>query len=503
MPYVIVNNEDQNLELQWKDDKTALQYDTNELRAVYQCINISGSNHSEFNEYELLNRSSQIGIIDCNVDLSQINSDILYLYLNNCICHNYFNSNIQIDELILMNSQLKVEQLSQLKLKQLSVEQKQSTTFDYWNCGQLQCRLKHLYLSEIKINLSDLSGYWNSVIFDLCEIIDKKINQQFHVNILEYNIVSHEEMHVLKYLICDKICVYAKSEDSSVNWKFQEDSSIKITYIILENFICDITDIPTNCKNFDFINCNFIGTPINILVNVQQVKIFISELSALENLHKLSNIKPIIFRVQLQDIRIQTLNLDKCYPTVLQLTDCSIDIAQLHGKWQRLIFENMMLTRTKADCKIIATDININVLRINEDSCQHLNNFEAELVVLRQVEVESLPYAKKLIIINTKLNILHQNNTVEKLLVKNCTFKQFSLKIMKKVLSVQFPQSKLQFLFNKFIQQKNKQMKMNRKNLHRIQNETWKLNRKTTIVNELKANIKIAIEKIQFARSME
>ncbi|CAL6008646.1 Hypothetical_protein [Hexamita inflata] len=179
MPYVIVDNVDENLELQWKDDKTALQYDTNELRAVYQCINISGSNHSEFNEYELLNRSSQIGIIDCNVDFSQIKTDILYLYLNNCICHNNFNSNIQVDELILMNSQLKVEQLSQLKLKQLSVEQRQNTTFDYWNCGQLSCKLKHLVLSEVQIDLSDLSGYWNSAFIDLCDIIGHQINENF------------------------------------------------------------------------------------------------------------------------------------------------------------------------------------------------------------------------------------------------------------------------------------------------------------------------------------
>ncbi|CAL6093157.1 Hypothetical_protein [Hexamita inflata] len=503
MPYVIVDNEDENLELQWKDDETAIKYNTNDLKAVYQCINVNGSNHSEFNEYQLLTRSSKIGIIDCDVDLSQINTDILYLCLNNCICHNYFNSDIQIDELILVNSQLKVKQLSQLTLKQLSVEQKQRRTFDYWNCGQLCCQLNYLYLSEIKINVSDLSGYWNSAIFDLCEINDKKINQQFHVKLLDYNIVSYEQMHVLKYLICDEICVYAKAEDSSVNWKFQEDSSIKITYIILENFICDITDIPTNYQNFDFINCNFIGTPLNTLDNVQQVKIFISEPSALVNLHKLSIIKPIKFRVQLQDIKIQTLNFHKCSPTLLQLSDCSIDIAQLHGQWKQLIFENVMFTRTKADCKIIATDIRINELRINEDSCLHLNNFEAELVVLRQIEVESLPCAKKLLIINTKLNILHQNNTVEKLFVKNCTFKQFSLKIMKNVLSVQFPQSKLQFLFNKFIQQKNKFIKMNRKNVHRIQNETWKLNHKSTIVNELKAYMKLTIEKIQFARSME
>ncbi|CAL6098770.1 Hypothetical_protein [Hexamita inflata] len=501
MPYVIVDNEDQNLELQWKDDEAAIPYNTNDLKAVYSYININGSNHSEFNEYELLNRSSKIGIIDCEVDFSQINTDILYLCLNNCICHNYFNSDIQIDELILVNSQLKVEQLSQLKLKLLSVEQKQSTTFDYWNCGQLCCQLNYLYLSEIKINVSDLSGYWNSVIFDLCEINDKKINQQFHVNILEYNIVSYEEMHVLKYLICDNICVYAKSEDSSVNWKFQQDS-IKITFIILENFICDITDIP-NCQNFDFINCYFIGTPTNTQDNVQQVKIFISKPSALENLHKLSNIKPIQFRVQLQDIKIQTLNLNLCNPTLLQLTDCSIDIAQLHGKWQRLIFENTSFTRTKADCKIVATDININELRINQDSCQHLYNFEAQLVILRELELESLPCAKKLLITNTKIYLTQENNTVETLFVKNCTFKHFSLKMMKKLLSVQFSQSKLQLPLNKFIQQKNKLMKMSRKNVHRIQNETQKLNRKTKIVNELKAYIKIAIEKIQFAQSME
>ncbi|CAL6008616.1 Hypothetical_protein [Hexamita inflata] len=154
MPYVIVDNKDENLELQWKDDETALKYNNNELRALYQCININGCNHSEFNEYELLNRSFKIGIIDYDVDFSQIKTGILYLCLNNCICHNNFNSNIQVDELILMNSQLKVEQLSQLKLKQLSVEQRHNTTFDYWNCGQLSCKLKHLVLSEVQIEHS-------------------------------------------------------------------------------------------------------------------------------------------------------------------------------------------------------------------------------------------------------------------------------------------------------------------------------------------------------------
>ncbi|CAL6093162.1 Hypothetical_protein [Hexamita inflata] len=512
MPYVIVNNEDQNLELQWKDDETAIPYNANDLKAVYQCININGSNHSEFNEYELLSRSSQIGIIDCEVDLSQINTNILYLYLNNCICHNYFNSNIQIDELILMNSQLKVEQLSQLKLKYLSVEQKQSTTFDYWNCGQLQCMLEHLLLSEVQINLSDLSGYWNSVFISLCDITGHQINENFGIKMLEFNITSCGEMSLLKYVKCDQTCVYAIAEDSDQHWSFEKYSTNQICsynqihFITLENFIVDATNIPNNIDqcSIEFINCNFIGKLINALnYNIfKYITVIVSQLGKLDTVHMLSGIQPEEFRVQLQDIKIQTLNLNLCNPTMLQLSDCSIDIAQLHGQWQYLMFTNIIFTNVKEDFKVNAT----YKIVINGSDCKYMHNFEAQQVTLSNINIESFPQAKIIYIINSNINVTqNQNNSIQKLIIDklHCTFKQFSFKMMKNVLSVQFPFSKLQVSLNKFIQQRNKSTKMNRKNVHRIQNEMWKMNQKQTCINELKANIKLTIEKIKFAQSME
>ncbi|CAL6093152.1 Hypothetical_protein [Hexamita inflata] len=491
MPYVIVDNEDQNLEFQWKDDETAIKYNTNDLKAVYQCINVNGSNHSEFNEYELLNRSSKIGIIDCEVDLSQINSDTLYLYLNNCICHNYFNSDIQIDELILVNSQLKVEQLSRLKLKQLSVEQKQSTTFDYWNCGQLQCRLKHLLLFEVQINLSDLSGYWDYASIGLCDITGLQINEYFEIQTLDYYITNCEDMVVFQYIKCNETCIYAKIKDF--------DQISQISSITLKNYICDIA-YSSYYQSFEYINFEQRGTPINTLNSVQQVRIF--DCDTLKD--KLCNRYPIPFRVHLQDIKIQTLNLDLCDPMFVNctLTDCAINIAQLHEQWKQLIFENMMFTSTKADCKIIATDVRINELRINNDN-QHLKNFEAWLIILSDIEVTSFPRAKKLKIINSSINITHEDNFVESLQFRKCYYINFSVKLMKKLQRIQFSPKKLQVPLNQFIFQRNKIKTQINKNLQRIQGQKWKMKAKTRILNYFRDKINQITEIILFAQSMD
>ncbi|CAL6098782.1 Hypothetical_protein [Hexamita inflata] len=489
MPYVIVDNVDDNLELQWKDDETAIPYEINELRTVYQCININGSNHSEFNEYELLNRSFKIGIIDCEVDFSQINTDIMYLCLNNCICHNYFNSHIYIDELILVNSQLKVEQLSQLKLKQLSVEQKQTTTFDYQNCGQLQCRLKHLLLLEVQINLSDLSGYWDYASIGLCDITGLQINEYFEIQTLDYFITNCEDMVVFQYIKCNETCIYAKIKDF--------DQISQISSITLKNYICDIA-YSSYYQSFEYINFEQRGTPINTLNSVQQVRIF--DCDTLKDKQQCNRYYPIPFRVHLQDIKIQTLNLDPCDP--MSLTDCSINIAQLHEQWKQLIFENMMFTSTKADCKIIATDVRINELRINNDN-QHLKNFEAWLIILSDIEVTSFPRAKKLKIINSSINITHEDNFVESLQFRKCYYINFSVKLMKKLQTIQFSPKKLQVPLNQFIFQRNKIKTQIKKNFQRTQGQKWKTKAKTIIVNELKDQINQISEIIQFAQSME
>ncbi|CAL6098758.1 Hypothetical_protein [Hexamita inflata] len=503
MPYVIVDKEDVNLELQWKDDEAAIPYNINELKTSYYHIHINGVNNSQFNEFELLTRSNQIRIYNCSVDLNKINNNnIVHLIFNNCVCSNNFNQ-IKIITLVLVNSQLKVEQLQHLVLQYLSVEQKQTTTFDYWNCGQLQCKLEHLQLSEVQINLSDLSGFWVYAFIGLCDITGHQINENFGIKTLEFNITSCDEMSLLKYVKCDKTCVYAKAEDSAQYWSFEENSTYQIHSITLENYNIDVTNIPNNidyCQIIVFFDCNFIGKPRNALNNLKQVKVVVSQLSKLDIVHVLSGIQPVEFRIMLQDIQIQTLNLDKCYPTLLQLTDCSIDMAQLHGQWQYLMFINIIFTNTKEDCKIIAT----NNIMINGSDYKYMHNFESKQVVLSNISIESFPQAKKMYILNSNINFTQeQNNTVEKLFIKNCTFKQFSLKIMKNVLGVQFSHnSKLQVSLNKFIQQRNKSTKMNRKNVHRIQNEMWKRNQKQTCINELKASIKLTMEKIQFAQRM-
>ncbi|CAL6010565.1 Hypothetical_protein [Hexamita inflata] len=492
MPYIIGNEDDYNLDLKWTDDEMALQFDINQLKNVYACINIDGSNHSEFNQFEILSRSSRFGIINCSVDFSLINTNMQYLCLNNCVCHNNFN-NIQIDELILSCSQLKVAQLYQLKLQQLSVDLKDDVSFDYWNCGQLSCVLRHLSLIGIKINLSDFQGYWEFGFIELCTITGHQFNEKFGIQMLDYNITCCEDLNVLQYIQCDQTCVYARAEENQL-WDFKGASLSSIT---LENYIVDITDMPNYYENADFIDCNFIGQLTHAFNNVQQVRIIVKEQSKLDDVHKLSGITPTKFRIKLEDIKIQNLNLDKCNPTILQLANCSIDITQLYGQWKHLRFDNCNLLNT-ADCKIIVIE-----LQINESDIKYLHNFEAQVAQLGLLDIESFPQAKKLQITNSTINLTQENNSVEKLFFKSCTFKQFSVKMMKKLLSVQFSQSKVQIPLNKFIQKKNKLMKLSRKNVHRIQNEKEKKNVKTTFIIKIQEKINLMIKKISFERSME
>ncbi|CAL6008648.1 Hypothetical_protein [Hexamita inflata] len=307
--------------------------------------------------------------------------------------------------------------------------------------------------------------------------------------------------------------VYAKAKDCAQHWSF-EDNSIyqKIDLILtLENYIVDVINISNNIDQcnieVEFVDCNFIGKPINALNNLKQVTVIVSQLGKLDTIHMLSDIQPVEFRVQLEDIQIQTLNLNQCNPTMLQLTDCSIDITQLHGQWKYLMFTNIIFTNAKEDCKVIAT----NKIVINGSDYKYMHNFEAQQVTLSNINIESFPQAKIMYIMNSNINVTQdQNNSIQKLIIDklHCTFKQFSLKMMKNVLSVQFPNSKyqvpsIQVPLNKFIQQRNKCTKMNKKNVHRIQNEMWKMNQKQTCINELKANIQLTVEKIQFAQSME
>ncbi|CAL6008614.1 Hypothetical_protein [Hexamita inflata] len=100
------------------------------------------------------------------------------------------------------------------------------------------------------------------------------------------------------------------------------------------------------------------------------------------------------------------------------------------------------------------------------------SGFKANKMTLCQIQqITNFPQARRLQIVKSTINLFQTNEIIQRLQTVNSKIQNFSLKQIT-LLNVQF--SKYNDELNKFIQNKNKLLKLNRKNEHRIQDQKWK-----------------------------
>ncbi|CAL6010575.1 Hypothetical_protein [Hexamita inflata] len=470
MPYIVHNGGAGNLLIEWVYDNTKPSYNKDQLSEQYSYINIIGSNNSQFDDFEILSRSAQISIINCKIDLSKLYGRFDNVFLQKCQCDNNINSKIDISQLQLNRSIFKVFQLQELQEQcNLSIDTEYDE-FDFWNCGLLQCQLIDLNLTGYQITLSQLSGHWHNVTLHQFQLSGNEINYNFSTEQLQIGIDTQTDLSIFNLIQYEEISIYATTKENEQVCDLSQVRNSKVSARI-ENFVVDVTNYTNYFGKLQLINCKLQGTSNTNQSKLESLNIVISDESKLD-LRSLFGVQHQFFTLIIQRISFKQLDIQMCHPTYLMISDCKIDLSVLQGNWKDVNIHSCELTNSNSDCSIVAKNIEIYNPTISDLHC-----FLAHKVTLNYTQqniITVFPRAKHLVLVKATINLLQNNNSVERLKIIYSNFQHFSFQQLS-CQNIQLVKCENCEQMNKMIKIRNKQLKMNRKNDHRVQNQNFKI----------------------------
>ncbi|CAL6081341.1 Hypothetical_protein [Hexamita inflata] len=416
MPFTIVSNDDY-LEINWTDDDTAISINLDEIKREYKSINIDGQNNNEFEYYQILNRSKQLEISQCTVDLSHINGNFSYISLINCTCLNNI-SECSTHYLYLKDAKLSLKQLYNFQIDQLSVCYSENSQFNLYN-EQLTCQESSLSLIKQQIDLTQLQGRWEEVQFDNCMFNGQVDNNQFQAK--DVNLMINEEncrnnLDSLENLTC-QIFTLSQTEIEQhqiyLNLAMSNTNNQKINMSAnFENVTIDLDKLSSSWHKIQYINCRLIGNPC---VNNQETKIFIqcNEQFGSFDLIPLKGIKA-QYNLEFVNNQIDFQCLQECKPNQVKLMDYNLYIDQLCGTWNILWLQQCNITQSNTSKKVVANQVKLTNMQSFDSSI--FNQIEAQKLEVDNTKISlSYPNVRELIVNRSYLNISEPNDTISRL----------------------------------------------------------------------------------------
>ncbi|CAL6065472.1 Hypothetical_protein [Hexamita inflata] len=470
MPFVISSEDEDRINLKWRDDPSIEKYNLSTLRQEYSYINIYGA-ESELTEteYELLKRASwHISIYTCTVDLSLFtNAFGVDLSLKSCICVNSANQ-LEIDELVLEYTTVKVSQIQQLKFNRLRVHLSQDQ-FDFWNCSVLTCELHFIQLSNCKIDLSNWNGEWGTIQLLDCEFEGELQIDQLKAQYVILNINYSVDLTPIYNIKTDGIEVHAYSQEENDKISLQFKQAAKI-YAEIVNFTFDLNEVTEKFKQLEFKDCKIAGDPNNYINTLVDTEVTVIESQNPNiDLKALFGIKTKQLNISLQEIEIESINMVQCNANKVQFHNCSLNLNQMNGKWQNISF---LMCNLKTDNNFA---INASSIDIFDSDLTNFSNFSANSMYLRNVHlVKIFPQAKMLSIDEAIIECLQSNTNIKKLVLNQCTFIKFSISMFPSLVEIQVQDEQYEQLnlqLNQLLKEKNKALKNHFKNAQKIEKE--------------------------------
>ncbi|CAL6105031.1 Hypothetical_protein [Hexamita inflata] len=137
---------------------------------------------SSFSGYE-----PTVVLKNCKLDLIQIQGHFKWLEIIDCQCSNEFGK-YTVNSLKVANTNIGIDQIAKLAVSTcLDIFTANTPEFqvDYQNCWKLNAMKTYITFNNCKIDLSQLSGNFITVIFKSCEI--SGLSNQLHVQTLYIN----------------------------------------------------------------------------------------------------------------------------------------------------------------------------------------------------------------------------------------------------------------------------------------------------------------------------
>ncbi|CAL6081880.1 Hypothetical_protein [Hexamita inflata] len=454
MSFAIITNEHSILKLAWQSDDIE-QIELRCLNQEYSNICIDGVSNNEFQFYEVFRKTQYLTLTRCLVDLSKFQGGFKQIQLNQCTCIGNFSPTVLVNQLSILDSVLKINQLLLLQLNYLDIQILSVNDIDFYNCNLLSCTLNNLSLANITINLSTWSGAWNSVYLENITFINSIINplsaKTIDLCISASNNNSFSELGNIQF---EKFYVFVQSEQNVFNFdlKLANKKRSGKTFAQLDSTRINLNEVEGNWDNVKLTNCEITGNGEDLFDN-SAFQIIVDERSRKMNLTALFGIKA---KVKMQ-INNQNVNLNDIYkcnqPKEVILTNCVVDMAQASGIWQ-------VLTLNCCKFKNIELCGTIHSKFVNSNSSEYealaSSNIIAESMIISSSKVfKLLPKANNLTILNSTVDVCETSDVID-LTIKNCVIKKFSAVLLPKMTSCQIFDKVGQQIINNYLQFKKK-----------------------------------------------
>ncbi|CAL6069522.1 Hypothetical_protein [Hexamita inflata] len=471
MPYVIVTNTF-NLEIKWSDDLNAQPIDTEQLKIQYNYINIQGTNKQTFDCYDVFSRSLTLDIISSDIALSQIQGNMRTLTLIGCVCRNVFTDKCTIQRLNVLDTQVKSNQLLNLKIESLSVRVCSQDQFDFYNCLNLNCGYDSLSFVYQNVDLQQLSGAWNTIAFKNCILYGQIDSNVFKVKEAQLTVTDLNYLNNFEALECLECNSFHVNSNKYFNYqainlgKLSNDKKQKKNlYAFLEQVICDLTYVTDIWTYIMLSNCT-------ILCEVNTINTKLG--NTIVEIAKNSEYKPLdisnLYQNKVSDLQAFQL----CKPKCLNLSELNLDLDELKGNWDSLNFYQCVFINSVVQDP---GSIKAKYIRILSNiDYKLISQFSADSLLLGFITIsKQFPLTSRLIIQGSTVDVTEPNHTIKHLLLFRAKLIRFSVLTLPSLISIDLNYiSKMSSLYSTkeaiihFIRQKKKNRNILKQRLNRV-----------------------------------
>ncbi|CAL6036990.1 Hypothetical_protein [Hexamita inflata] len=267
---------------------------------------------------------------------------------------------------------------------------------------------QELYKKNIDAN--QWNGQWHKIQLIDCTFIGELDEGQLKIDLLILYINYIVDLTPIYNIKANEIEVHAYSEEENDKISLQFKHAA-IIYAEIQNFTFDLNQVTDQFKQIYLKDCRILGDPKNYMKTLADTEVTVLEsLNPNIDLKALFGIKTKQLHITLQQMEIQSINMEHCNPNQVLIYECSLNLNQMNGKWQRLSFQ---MCNLKTDNNFA---INASSIGISYSDLTNFSNFSANSMYLRNVPlVKIFPQAKMLSIDEAKIECLQSNTNIKKL----------------------------------------------------------------------------------------
>ncbi|CAL5989717.1 Hypothetical_protein [Hexamita inflata] len=254
MPYTIINNSTY-LQFEQVDHSDCLQISSDQLRVKYDKISISSKSKTNeiFISHEILQRTYNIYVYNCFVDLSQFTGNLENIHLDNCTCTRKLGQ-VKIQNFVITNTQITSKQAEYASILQLQIFINEPSKINFLDLEQYESVYKIININnQSDLDIINFKGKWNRVRIGNCTVSSDIQKNSLFIKELFFTDCNSHTLQAFKNTISEQ--THIENENQDINLDFKHNAQ-KLS-VALYNCTLDLNSINGKWDAMIFTDCQF------------------------------------------------------------------------------------------------------------------------------------------------------------------------------------------------------------------------------------------------------